>query len=36
MLLHTWLSRRADHIIGDMEEKAVRLTNIIQRRKAAG
>jgi len=36
MLLHSWLSRRADHIIGDMEEKAVRLTNIIQRRKAAG
>jgi len=36
MLLHAWLSRRAEHIIGDLEEKAVRLTNIIQRRKAAG
>ena len=30
MLLHTYLSRRADHIIGDMEEKAVQMTNIIQ------
>ena len=34
MLMHTWLSRRADHIIGEMEEKAVRLTNIIQRQRA--
>ena len=32
MLLHTFLQRRADHIIGDMEEKAVQLTNIIQTR----
>lgn len=30
MLAHTFLSRRADHIIGDMEEKAVKLVNIIQ------
>ena len=30
MLAHTFLQRRADHIIGDMEEKAVALTNIIQ------
>ncbi len=30
MLLHTFLQRRSDHIIGDMEEKAVQLTNIIQ------
>jgi biopolymer transport protein ExbB len=29
MLLHTLLSRRAEKIIGDMEEKAVSLTNII-------
>jgi biopolymer transport protein ExbB len=33
MLLHTFLSRRADHIVGDMEEKAVQMTNIIQIRK---
>jgi biopolymer transport protein ExbB len=32
MLIHTFLSRRADGIIGDMEEKAVSLTNIIQKR----
>ncbi len=31
MLLHTFLSRRVDHIIGDMEEKAVALTNISQK-----
>ena len=38
MLLHTFLSRRADHIVGDMEEKAVQLTNIIQKpcRRARG
>jgi biopolymer transport protein ExbB len=29
MLLHTILSRRVDHIIGDLEENAVQLTNII-------
>jgi biopolymer transport protein ExbB len=31
MLVHTFLSRRVDHIVGDMEEKAVALTNIIHR-----
>ncbi|RKX62111.1 MAG: hypothetical protein DRP37_02425 [Thermodesulfobacteriota bacterium] len=31
MLAHTFLSRRVDHVIGDMEEKAVALTNIIMR-----
>jgi biopolymer transport protein ExbB len=31
MLLHTFLGRRVDHIIGDMEEKAVALTNISQK-----
>ena len=31
MLAHTFLSRRVDHIVGDMEEKAVALTNIIHR-----
>ena len=35
MLCHTWLSRRSDHLIGDMEEKAVQLTNIIRKRKLA-
>ena len=34
MLLHTFLSRRVDHIIGDMEEKAISLANIIQKEKA--
>jgi len=33
MLAHTFLSRRADHIVGEMEEKAVQLTNIIQRQR---
>ena len=31
MLAHTFLSRRVNHIVGDMEEKAVALTNIIHR-----
>ncbi|MBW2187317.1 MAG: MotA/TolQ/ExbB proton channel family protein [Deltaproteobacteria bacterium] len=31
MLLHTLLSRQVEHIIGDMEEKSVALTNIIHR-----
>jgi len=31
MLLHTLLSRRVDHIISEMEEKAVALTNIMQK-----
>jgi len=33
MLLHTFLSRRVEHIAGDMEEKAVTLTNIIEKQK---
>ncbi|MBD3178538.1 MAG: biopolymer transporter ExbB [Candidatus Latescibacteria bacterium] len=33
MLLHTYLSRRSEHIIGEMEEKAVYLTNTIQKQK---
>jgi len=33
MLLHTWLSRRSDNLIGEMEAKAVQLTNIIQKRR---
>jgi biopolymer transport protein ExbB/TolQ len=33
MLAHTFLSRRADHIVGDMEEKAVQMVNIIQVRR---
>jgi len=36
MLLHTFLSRRADHLIGDMEEKAVQLTNIILKGRMTG
>jgi biopolymer transport protein ExbB len=31
MLVHTFLTRRVDHLVGDMEEKAVALTNIIQK-----
>jgi len=31
MLFHTFLSRRVDNIVGDMEEKAVGLTNVIQK-----
>ncbi|NDY74496.1 biopolymer transporter ExbB [Desulfobacter hydrogenophilus] len=31
MLLYTFLTRQVDHVIGDMEEKAVTLTNIIFR-----
>ena len=31
MLTHTFLSRRVEHIIGDIEEKAVALSNIIHR-----
>jgi biopolymer transport protein ExbB len=33
MLLHTYLSRRSDHLIGEMEAKAVQLTNIIDKQK---
>ena len=36
MLLHTFLSRRADAIIGEMEEKAVHLSNIILAEKIHG
>lgn len=36
MLLHTFLSRRADHLVGDMEEKAVQLVNIIHKRRVIG
>ena len=31
LLFHTFLRRRVDHIVGDMEEKAIALTNIIHR-----
>jgi biopolymer transport protein ExbB len=31
LLTHTFLRRRVDHIVGDMEEKAIALTNIIHR-----
>ncbi len=31
MLAHTFLNRRVSHIVGDMEEKAVALTNIVHR-----
>jgi biopolymer transport protein ExbB len=34
MLCHTYLSRRAEAIVGEMEEKAVSLTNIIERERA--
>jgi len=30
MLLHTYLSRRTDSIVGDMEGKAVQMANLIQ------
>ena len=33
MLAHVFLSRRADHIIGEMEEYAVSLTNTIQKQR---
>ncbi|MBN2564714.1 MAG: MotA/TolQ/ExbB proton channel family protein [Candidatus Eisenbacteria bacterium] len=36
MLLHTFLSRRADAIIAEMEEKAVHLSNIILKEKIHG
>jgi biopolymer transport protein ExbB len=31
MLFHTFISRRVDNLVGDMEEKAVALTNVIQK-----
>lgn len=36
MLVHTFLSRRVEHITGEMEEKAVTLVNIIQKEKLNG
>jgi biopolymer transport protein ExbB len=36
MLLHVFLSRRAQAVIGDMEEKAVGLTNVIQKEQRRG
>jgi biopolymer transport protein ExbB len=36
MLLHTYLSRKSDHLIGDMESKAVQMTNIIDKQKITG
>jgi biopolymer transport protein ExbB len=36
MLLHTFLSRRVDHIIGDMEERSVQLCNIFQKHNHRG
>lgn len=33
MLAHTWLKRRVDHVIGDMEEQAMHLVNAIDRRR---
>jgi hypothetical protein len=31
MLLHTWLKRRVEHVIGDMEEQAVHLVNTVDK-----
>ena len=33
LLVHTWLKRRADHVIGDMEEQAMHLVNTIDRQR---
>lgn len=33
MLVHTWLKRRTDHVIGDMEEQAMHLVNAIDRQR---
>ncbi len=33
MLAHTWLKRRVDHVIGEMEEQAVHLVNTIDRQR---
>ncbi len=33
MLAHTWLKRRTDHVVGDMEEQAVSLVNTIDRQR---
>jgi biopolymer transport protein ExbB len=32
MLVHTFLRRRVEHVVGDMEEKAVAMSNIIGRK----
>lgn len=36
MLMHTLLARRSDHLIGDLEEKAVQLTNLMEKDKLEG
>ena len=36
MLFHTFLSRRVNTIVGDMEEKAVTLSNIIHKEQQDG
>jgi biopolymer transport protein ExbB len=36
MLIHTFLSRRVNTIVGDMEEKAVTMANIIQKEQRRG
>jgi biopolymer transport protein ExbB len=33
LLVHTWLKRRVDHVIGDMEEQAMHLVNTIDRQR---
>ncbi len=33
MLVHTWLKRRVDHVIGDMEEESMHLLNTIDRQR---
>lgn len=33
MLIHTWLKRRVDHVIGDMEEQSMHLVNTIDRQR---
>jgi biopolymer transport protein ExbB len=33
MLVHTWLKRRVDHVISDMEEQAMHLVNTIDRQR---
>jgi biopolymer transport protein ExbB len=36
MLIHTLLARRVHGVVGDMEEKAVTLSNIIQKEQRRG
>ena len=33
MLAHTWLKRRTDHVIGDMEQQAMHLVNTVDRQR---